>query len=153
MAYPIRVLFLCSGNSARSQMAEGLLRFYGGEDFEVSSAGLEPKGLNPLAVKAMAEIDIDISQQQSKHLDKFLGQQFDFIITVCDRARDNCPTFPGDSERIHWNYDDPVAVEGDEETRFVVFRRVRNEIRQRISIWVAAQQKRIKDQRLRGELK
>jgi len=151
MAYPIRVLFLCSGNSARSQMAEGLLRFYGGEDFEVWSAGLEPKGLNPLAVKAMAEIDIDISRQRSKHLDEFLGRPFDFIITVCDRARDNCPTFPGDSEKIHWGYDDPAAAEGDEETRLAIFRRVRNEIRQRISIWVAAQQKRIKDQRLRGE--
>src|SRR5574340_935576 len=95
--YPVRVLFLCTGNSARSQMAEGLLRSMGGQDFEVRSAGLEPKELNPLAVKAMAESNIDISSQRSKHLNEYLDIQFDYVITVCDRARDSCPTFPRDS--------------------------------------------------------
>lgn len=148
MNHPVRVLFLCTGNSARSQMAEGLLRLLGGADFQVFSAGTDPKGLNPLAVQVMAEIGMDISNQTSKDLSGFQGQNFDYIITVCDRARDNCPTFPGDSERIHWRYDDPAAVEGDDEARLREFRRVRNEIRHRISLWVPAIRKKLREQGL-----
>lgn len=148
MHYPVRVLFLCTGNSARSQMAEGLLRALGGQDFEVHSAGLEPRELNPLAVEAMAEIGIDISGQRSKHLNEFLDIQFDYIITVCDRARDSCPTFPRDSENIHWGYDDPAAAQGTEEEKLAVFRRVRNEIRQRLGIWTPAIRKKLRDRGL-----
>jgi arsenate reductase len=148
MHYPVRVLFLCTGNSARSQMAEGLLRALGGKDFEVHSAGLEPRELHPLAIKAMAESNIDISGQRSKHLNEFLDIQFDYIITVCDRAKDSCPTFPRDSENIHWGYDDPAAAPGTEEEQLAVFRRVRNEIRQRLGIWIPAIRKKIKDRGL-----
>jgi len=145
MRYPIRVLFLCTGNSARSQMAEGLLRSLGGSDFEVHSAGTEAKELNPLAVEVMREIGIDISDHQSKSLECFLGQPFDYIITVCDRARDSCPTFPGDNERIHWGFDDPAAVTGARAEQVAVFRRVRNEISERLRVWVTVQRKLLKD--------
>jgi arsenate reductase len=148
MNRPIRVLFLCTGNSARSQMAEALLRSLGGADFEVFSAGTDPKGLNPLAAEVMREIDIDISRHESKSLDRFLGQPFDYIITVCDRARDNCPTFPGDNERIHWSYDDPAAVTGSRGQRVAVFRRVRNELSERLRLWVAVQRRRLRDQHI-----
>lgn len=148
MTYPVRVLFLCTGNSARSQMAEGLLRSLGGEDFEVFSAGTVPKGLNPLAVEVMRETDIDISRHESKPLDRFLGQSFDYIITVCDRPRDNCPTFPGDSERIHWGYDDPAATTGSRAQRLAVFRRVRNEISERLRLWLAVQRRRLREERV-----
>ena len=143
MHYPVRVLFLCTGNSARSQMAEGFLRSMGGEDFEVHSAGTHPSQVQPLATKAMDEVGIDISAQRSKHLQGFIGQTFDYIITVCDKARDNCPTFPGDNERIHWSFEDPAQAEGDEDARLAVFRRIRNEIRNRIGIWVPAIRKKI----------
>jgi arsenate reductase len=145
MHYPVRVLFLCTGNSARSQMAEAFLRAIGKEHFAVSSAGTAPKPLHPLAVRAMQETGIDISAQRSKDLSEFLGQEFDYIITVCDRARDNCPTFPGDNERIHWSFDDPAAAVGPEEDRLKVFRRVRNEIRTRVSIWQPAILKKLRD--------
>ncbi len=104
--HPIRVLFLCTGNSARSQMAEALLRTCGGTDFEAASAGTDPKGLKPLTIEVMAEAGIDVSTQQSKSLDRFLDQSFDYVITVGDRARDNCPTFPGDNERNNWSVAD-----------------------------------------------
>lgn len=146
MRYPIRVLFLCTGNSARSQMAEGLLRALGGADFEAFSAGTDPKGLNPLAVEVMRETGIDISRQESKSLERFLNQSFDYVITVCDRARDNCPTFPGDNERIHWSYDDPAAATGTREQQLAVFRRVRNEISERLRLWVAVQRRRLREQ-------
>ena len=146
MHYPIRVLFLCTGNSARSQMAEGLLRVFGGKDFEVHSAGLEPHDLNPLAVQVMAEINIDISAQRSKHLNEYLEVPFEYIITVCDRAQDRCPLFPGDNENIHWGYDDPAAAQGTKEEKLAVFRRVRNEIRQRLSIWIPVMHKKLKSQ-------
>lgn len=146
--YPVRVLFLCTGNSARSQMAEGLLRSMGGQDFEVRSAGFEPRELNPLAVKAMAESNIDISSQHSKHLNEYLDIQFDYVITVCDRVLDSCPTFPRDSENIHWGYDDPTAAQGTEEEKLAVFRRVRDEIRQHLVTWVPAVRKKLKDQGL-----
>jgi arsenate reductase len=166
MNYPIRVLFLCTGNSCRSQMAEGLLRSLGGADFEAHSAGTEPRGLNPLAVEVMREAGMDISGQRSKPLETYLGQQFadriearaavqgragcgfDFIITVCDRVRDRCPTFPGDNERIHWGFDDPAEAKGSHDQQVAVFRRVRNEISERIRIWVTVQRKRLKEQGL-----
>jgi arsenate reductase len=148
MNRPIRVLFLCTGNSARSQMAEALLRSFGGADFEVFSAGTDPKGLNPLAVEVMRETGIDISRHESKPLDRFLGQSFDYIITVCDRARDNCPTFPGDNERIHWGYDDSAAAAGSREQQLAVFRRVRNELSERLRLWVAVQRRRLRDERV-----
>lgn len=143
MTNPIRVLFLCTGNSARSQMAEGLLHALGGADFEVYSAGTEPHGLNPLAVEAMRESGIDISRHESKSLDRFLGRSFDYVITVCDRARDRCPTFPGDNERIHWGFDDPAAATGTREQQLAQFRRVRNEISERLRLWVAVQRRRL----------
>ena len=145
MQYPVRVLFLCTGNSARSQMAEGFLRSAGGEDFTVYSAGTHPSQIQPLAIAAMSEVGVDISAQRSKDLQEFIDQEFDYIITVCDKARDNCPTFPGDNERIHWSFEDPAQVEGDEEMRLAAFRRVRNEIRNRIAIWVPAIRKKIDD--------
>ncbi|HKS27581.1 MAG TPA: arsenate reductase ArsC [Pyrinomonadaceae bacterium] len=128
-----RVLILCTGNSARSQMAEGLLRGDGGDRFEVFSAGTEPAGLNPLAVRAMLEIGIDISAQRSKSVDGYAGREFDYVITVCDRAKENCPVFPGRAERIHWSFDDPAAATGDEDERLSVFRRVRDEIREHLN--------------------
>jgi arsenate reductase len=148
MHYPVRVLFLCTGNSARSQMAEALLRALGKEHFDVQSAGTNPQGLNPLAVKVMSEMGIDISGQRSKDLTEFLSEEFDYIITVCDRARDNCPTFPGDIQRIHWSFEDPAEAEGSEEERLKVFRRVCGEIRSRISIWYPAIVKKLRDQSL-----
>jgi arsenate reductase len=150
MSDPIRVLFLCTGNSARSQMAEGLLRSLGGDDFDVYSAGTDPQGLNPLAVEAMRESGIDISRHESKSLDRFLGRSFDYVITVCDRARDRCPTFPGDNERIHWGFDDPAAATGTREEKLAQFRRVRNEIGERLRIWVTVQRRRRKGDRASG---
>ena len=145
MHHPIRVLFLCTGNSARSQMAEALLRTCGGTDFEVASAGTDPKGLNPLTIEVMAEAGIDVSKQQGKSLDAFLGRSFDYVITVCDRARDNCPTFPGDNQRIHWGFDDPAAATGNSAQQLALFRRVRNEISERLRLWVAVQRKRLSE--------
>ena len=136
-----RVLILCTGNSARSQMAEGLLRREGGERFEVFSAGTQPGGVNPLAVRAMQEIGIDISAHRSKSVDEFRSEEFDFVITVCDRAKDNCPVFPGQAERIHWSFDDPAAAVGDTDARLSVFRRVRDEIRERLREFVKARQR------------
>jgi arsenate reductase len=117
-----RVLFLCTHNSARSQMAEGILRRLGGEGFEVFSAGTVETRVHPLAVTAMAEKDMDISSQRSKHMDEFAGEQFDYVITVCDNANESCPIFPGSPERIHWSIPDPSAVEGSEEVRLRAFR-------------------------------
>lgn len=147
MHHPIRVLFLCTGNSARSQMAEALLRTYGGADFAVASAGTDPKGLNPLTIEVMTEVGIDVSTQQSKSLDRLLDQSFDYVITVCDRARDNCPTFPGDNKRIHWSFDDPAAATGSHAQQLAVFRRVRNEIGERLRLWVTVQRKRLGERR------
>ena len=127
-----RVLILCTGNSARSQMAEGLLRQDGGEAFEVASAGVEPSRVRPEAIEAMREIGIDISSHRSKSVDEFDGQAFDYVITVCDNAQERCPVFPAQTKRIHWSFDDPAAAAGDEATRLAVFRRVRDEIRSRL---------------------
>jgi arsenate reductase len=132
MADPKHVLILCTGNSARSQMAEGLLRQQGGDQFEVFSAGMEPGRVNPLAIEAMREIGIDISDHRSKSVDEFIGQEFDYVITVCDKAKESCPIFPGKAQRIHWSIDDPAAAEGDEAIRLAIFRRLRDEIRERL---------------------
>jgi arsenate reductase len=127
-----KVLILCTGNSARSQMAEGLLREIAGDEFDVESAGVAPSKVRPEAIEAMSEIGIDISTQRSKSADEFADQSFDYVITVCDNARETCPVFPGDVKRIHWSFDDPASVEGSEEERLAVFRRVRDQIRERL---------------------
>lgn len=151
MHYPIRVLFLCTANSARSQIAEGFLRFLGKNDFEVFSAGTEPNTLHPMAIQAMQDVGIDISAQQSKHLNQFLDQEFDYIITVCDRARDACPTFPGDNELIHWSYPDPAALE-DPEVRMRAFRKLVIEMRERLYLWVLSQRKQLREQGIMVEI-
>jgi len=121
-----RVLILCTGNSARSQMAEGLLRHLAGDRFEVFSAGTKPVGLNPIAVKAMSEVGIDIANHRSKSVDEFLGHQFDYVITVCDNARESCPIFPGGGARIHQSFEDPAAAPKDRQLE--TFRRIRDQI-------------------------
>jgi arsenate reductase len=128
----LRVLFLCTGNSCRSQMAEGLLRHLAGDRFDVASAGTRPAGLSPQAVGAMGEIGIDISKHSSKKLDEFLGQPFEWVITVCDAAKQACPLFPGAVSQIHWSIEDPAAATGSVEERMAVFRRIRDEIAERI---------------------
>ena len=130
-----RVLFLCTGNSARSQMAEGLLRHGAGGKFEVFSAGTQPKGLHPRSVEVMQEIGIDISQHSSKDVATYANEKFDYVITVCDRARQQCPIFPG-VEPIHWGLDDPA--EAPPEKQLEMFRRVRDEIRRRINLFLVS---------------
>ncbi len=124
-----RVLILCTGNSARSQMAEGLLRYDAGDRFEVESAGTKPSHVRPEAIAVMKEIGIDISAQHSKSVDEFAGRNFDHVITVCDNAKESCPMYPGHTNRLHHSFDDPAAVQGSEEDRLRMFRRVRDEIR------------------------
>src|SRR5918912_671910 len=121
MDNPKRVLILCTGNSARSQMAEGLLRHDGGGHFEVESAGVEPSFVRPQAIEVMREIGIDISHHRSKLVDEFTSQKFDYVITVCDNANERCPIFPGKTERIHWSFDDPAEASGDEAAKRAVF--------------------------------
>ena len=128
-----RVLFLCTGNSARSQMAEGLLRSAANDRFDVFSAGTNPKGVHPHTVEVMKEIGIDITQQTSKDVKEFLDQKFDYVITVCDRAKQQCPIFPG-AEPIHWGFDDPAEVL--DANQLEVFRRVRDEIRRRLGLFL-----------------
>ena len=130
--HPIRVLFVCTGNSARSQIAEALLARFGGPDFEAESAGTEPKGVNPYSVKVLAEVGIDWSGASSKSLDGFLGQSFDYVITVCDRARQACPVFPGSGNSLHWGLEDPADVEGTDDEKLAAFRRTRQELTQRL---------------------
>jgi arsenate reductase len=127
-----RVLFLCTHNSARSQMAEGLLRALGGDHFEAFSAGTEATQVRPLAIRAMAELGIDISRQESKTLDRYLDQPFDQVITVCDQANEACPVFFGARERRHWSFLDPSRSTGSEERQLALYRQVRDAIRQRI---------------------
>lgn len=134
-----RVLILCTGNSARSQMAEGLLRWMAGDRFEVLSAGVEPSQVRPQAIEAMREIGIDISKQHSKSVEEFAEQEFDYVITVCDNANERCPVFPGQTKRLHWSFDDPAATKGDEAERLAVFRRVRDEIEARLREFVESQ--------------
>jgi arsenate reductase len=127
-----RVLILCTGNSARSQMAEGLLRSMAGDRFKVESAGVAPSFVRPEAIEAMRDIGIDISQHRSKSVDEFAGQSFDYVITVCDNANQQCPMFPGRAERIHWSIPDPAEVTGDEQARLAAFRSARDELRERL---------------------
>lgn len=132
-----RVLFLCTGNSARSQMAEALLRKHGGQYYEVYSAGTEPKGIHPLTMKVMQEAGIDMSQHYSKALTEYLGKiHFSFLITVCDRAEKSCPIFPGMGIRLHWSFEDPAAFQGTPEGAEVKFRQVRDLIEAQILTWL-----------------
>ena len=128
-----RVLFLCTHNSARSQMAEGLLRHLAGDRFEVMSAGTEATLVKPEAMRAMAELGVDISGQESKTLERYLGEPFDYVVTVCDDANEACPVFPGAENRLHWSIQDPSRAEGSDEERLEVFRKARDEIQARIS--------------------
>lgn len=138
----MRVLFLCTHNSARSQMAEGFLRARGGDRYEVFSAGTHARGVNPLAIKVMAERGVDISESaghRSKTLQEFLGQPMDLVVTVCDDAAEECPFFPGAKRQEHWSFPDPSAATGDEEQQLAVFRQVRDAIEARLREWLAAQ--------------
>ncbi|MFO7632457.1 MAG: hypothetical protein R6W76_07960 [Caldilinea sp.] len=134
---PLKVLFLCTHNSARSQMAEALLRQMGSAQVEVQSAGVEVSGVHPLAVETMAQIGIDIGGQRSKHVDEFSGQTFDYIITVCDRMREVCPVFPGDPAQIHWSIGDPAAIEGDVEVQRQAFTSVARQLTTRLRYFLA----------------
>jgi arsenate reductase len=136
IAAPIRVLFVCTGNSARSLMAEALLRHRGGADFDVHSAGTEPKGVNPLTRRVLEDAGIDSSWARSKSVSEYLGQQFDYVVTVCDQARQSCPVFPGVHETLHWGYEDPAAVEGTEAERLAAFRRVFIQMGERINQFI-----------------
>lgn len=133
---PIRVLFVCTGNSARSVLAEALLRHRGGGDFEVSSAGTEPKGINPYTLRVLAEIGVDASFARSKSVTEFLDQQFDYVVTVCDHARQVCPVFPGAHESLHWGLEDPAAVEGTDDEKLAAFRRTATELVARIDPFI-----------------
>ncbi|HEX4962238.1 MAG TPA: ArsR family transcriptional regulator [Thermoanaerobaculia bacterium] len=138
----VRVLFLCTHNSARSQMAEALLRSLGNGEVEAFSAGTEVTRVHPLAVQTMAERGLDISAQRSKHLSEYVGEPFDYVITVCDNAREACPLFPGDPERIHWSIPDPAAVEGSEEVQAAAFQRAADELTARIRYLLAVLDKK-----------
>ena len=128
----MRVLILCTGNSARSQMAEGLLRHEAGNVYEVFSAGTNPSHVRPEAITVMHEVGIDISGHRSKSVDEFAGQDFDYVITVCDNAKESCPVFPAKTKRIHWSIEDPAAAQGSEEETLTAFRRARDELRARL---------------------
>jgi arsenate reductase len=132
-----RVLVLCTHNSARSQMAEGLLRALAPDRFEVASAGTEATRVHPLAIRAMDELGIDLGGHTSKTLDRFLAEPWDYVITVCDTANERCPVFPGAVMRLHWGFDDPSAARGTEEERLAEFRRVRDAIATRLRSWLA----------------
>jgi arsenate reductase (thioredoxin) len=127
-----RILFLCTHNSARSQMAEGLLRHLGGARYEAFSAGTEATHVRPLAIAAMAELGIDVSRQESKTLDRYIGEPFDAVITVCDQAAEACPVFPGAKRRLHWSFPDPSKATGTQEEQLAVYRQVRDAIREHI---------------------
>jgi arsenate reductase (thioredoxin) len=134
-----KVLFLCTGNSCRSQMAEGWLRHLAGDRFEVVSAGTHPVGLNPYAVTVMGEAGVDISNHVSERIAPYLEQHFDYVITVCDRAQETCPIFPGASSTLHWNFDDPAKATGTYEQQLIIFRKTREEIADRIRQFIAAE--------------
>ena len=129
---PLRILFLCTGNSARSILAEAILRHHGEGRFEVHSAGTEPKGVNPLTLRVLSEAGIDASFARSKSVTEYLGQTFDYVVTVCDQARQVCPVFPGVHESLHWGYEDPAAVEGTEDERLAAFRKVFIQMAERV---------------------
>ena len=133
-----RVIFVCTHNSARSQMAEGMLRAWGGDRFEAFSAGTEATHVRPEAVAVMGEIGVDIGSHTSKTLEPFLGESFAWLITVCDQAREACPTIPGVRQQAHWSIDDPSAVDGDEEVRLAAFREARDRLRDRVHMFILA---------------
>ena len=134
----LRVLFLCTGNSCRSQMAEGWLRHLAGNRFDVASAGTHPVGLNQGAVAAMREVGVDIARHASKKVDQFLGERFDYVITVCDSAKEVCPTFPSATSLLHWSFDEPAAAQGTPEERRQGFRRVRDDIADRVRLFLTS---------------
>ena len=129
-----RVIFICTHNSARSQMAEGLLRHLAGERYEVFSAGTQATRVNPLAIKAMAEKGIDISQHTSDHIDNYMGMEFDYVVTVCDNANESCPYFPTNKMKWHWSFEDPSAATGTEDERLAKFRAIREQIEKRLQV-------------------
>jgi len=137
----LKVLFLCTGNSARSQMAEAFLRHHGNDTFDAYSAGLEPQGINPYTEKVMAEAGVSLEGQRSKDLVEYLGKKhFSFLITVCSNAEEKCPTtFPGVSNRLSWTFEDPAAAEGDDEAKLSKFRKVRDQIEAKILEWMSEQ--------------
>jgi len=131
-----RVLFLCTGNSCRSQMAEGFLKRLAGEKYEAESAGVDPTKINPLSIKVMNEAGIDISGQSSKSAGEFIGQKFDYVITVCENAKQTCPVFPGEYKSIHWDLKDPAEAKGSEEERLAVFRKIRDQIKDNVDKFI-----------------
>ncbi len=139
-----KVLFLCTGNSARSQMAEAFLRKYGGDQFEAYSAGTEPKGIHPYTDRVMEEAGISLSGQHSKHVKEYMGKiHFGYLITLCDEAEESCPTtFPGIGQRLYWSFEDPSAFKGSEDEKLAKFREVRDQIEQRIKTWLAKAQEK-----------
>jgi arsenate reductase len=134
-----RVIFVCTHNSARSQMAEGMLRAWGGDRFDAFSAGTEATRVRPEAIAAMREIGIDISSQSSKTLEPYLGADFSWLITVCDQARESCPTLPGVRRQAHWSVDDPSGVDADDATRLAAFRAARDDLAERVRAFISAQ--------------
>lgn len=132
-----RILVLCTGNSARSQMGEGLFRREGRGAYQVESAGTKPGHVRPEAITVMSELGIDLTGHRSKSVNEFDGQSFDYVVTVCDNARDNCPVFPAGAERIHWSFEDPAAVQGTEEERLAAFRRIRDQIQAKVQDFYA----------------
>ena len=142
---PIRVLFVCTGNSARSIMAEALLRQHGGGRFEVFSAGTDPRGVNPMTVRVLEDAGIDASSARSKSVHEFIGQPFDYVITVCDQAREACPVFPGAETSLHWGYDDPAQATGTDEERLAVFRRVFTAIGERVKLFATVAARAARD--------
>ena len=135
---PIRVLFVCTGNSARSQIAEAMLGKLGGEDFAAFSAGTDPKGVNPYSIRVLREVGIDWSKARSKSVEAFLGMPFDHVITVCDRARETCPVFPGAHDTLHWGLDDPAEVDGSDAERLEAFRQTYREVDARVRPFIEA---------------
>lgn len=139
---PVRVLFLCTGNSARSIIGAALLARQGGEDLEVHSAGTHPKGINPYTLRVLSQAGIDASGERSKSVAEYEGQTFDYVITVCDQAAEECPVFPGAPERIHWSFADPAAVQGTDEDKLAAFRRTLREMQARVSTFAAVARRR-----------
>jgi arsenate reductase (thioredoxin) len=132
----IRVLFLCTGNSARSVIAEALLKSMGGDDFEVHSAGTHPKGINPFTIKVLQQASLDPTEFYSKNMNEYVDQKFDYVITVCDNAAEECPVFPGDPHRIHWSFPDPAAVDGTDLIKLAAFQQTLREMRQRLEAFI-----------------
>jgi len=132
-----KLIFLCTGNSARSQMAETFLKKHAGEHFEVYSAGFEPQGINPFTIKVMEELGYDLKDQYSKELKEFLGKvHFEIVITVCEKAEKTCPIIPGVTTRLFWSFEDPAAYEGTEQEKIDKFRQIRDQIHQQIQVWL-----------------